>query len=593
MNTIIQERLSSLRDKMKENGLQAYLINGSDPHMSEYVPARWQSREYISGFSGSFGWLAITLKSAALWTDSRYFLQAEEQLKGTGIEMLKFRMPETPSTQQWISNQLTKGETVGFDGSCYSMGEVKSFQSFFSSKEIELNPNADLLEDIWSIRPALPSEKAFLHPVKWAGQTRAEKFDIILSELEQKNANTIIISALDDLGWTFNLRGADVECNPVALGYGLISRDKKQLFIDKSKLAKTDKEELFEQEIEILDYNNFYSEIAQLKDQSILLDPTRSNSLIYETIKSNNHIIESMSIPALLKSIKNSDELEGMKKAHVTDGLALLSFQLWLEEALEQGTVTEYDVAEKLTEYRSKRGGYIGTSFFPIVGYENHGAIVHFRVTPESANTLKKEGILLFDSGGQYEFGTTDITRTIALGPVSDKMKKDFTLVLKGMIGLSKIKFPKGTSGCHLDVLARAALWNENLNYGHGTGHGVGAFMNVHEGPGSIRPDLNPITLKPGNIFSNEPGMYRRDEYGIRIENLVYIIEDNSNEFGDFCKFETLTKFPIDSQLIDKSILTEQEIEWLNNYHSEVLKVLGHFTNTDEYALLKRLTQPI
>jgi Xaa-Pro aminopeptidase len=429
--------------------------------------------------------------------------------------------------------------------------------------------------------------------VKWAGISRIEKFKQITSELKKKGADMMLISALDDIGWTFNLRGADVECNPVALAYGIVGTKGAKLFIELSKLTEEAKVELFNDGVELYHYNQFYEVLNNLSGKSIFFDPDRSNSLIVQTVVEKNKLLEGLSVPALLKACKNNAEIEGMKKAHLTDGLALLSFQLWLEDELENGSVTEYDVAMKLEEYRSKRGGYVGTSFFPIVGYEDHGAIVHFRVTPESANTLKQEGILLFDSGGQYEFGTTDITRTIALGPVSDKMKKDFTLVLKGMINLSRIKFPKGTVGCHLDVLARQALWNENQNYGHGTGHGVGAFMNVHEGPASIRPDLNSQGIRLGNIFSNEPGMYREGEYGIRIENLVYCVEDKKTEFGDFMRFETLTKYPIDTRLIEKSLLSDEEVKWLNEYHQSVLTVLSHFTNSDEHQLLKRLTQPI
>ncbi|MBN2262529.1 MAG: M24 family metallopeptidase, partial [Prolixibacteraceae bacterium] len=335
------------------------------------------------------------------------------------------------------------------------------------------------------------------------------------------------------------------------------------------------------------------NELQKIENQRILIDPNRANFSIYKILAQTNELIEQLSVPALLKSVKNRTEIEGMKKAHISDGLALLDFQLWLEQNIGKQAITEHDAALKLKECRAKKFGFVGESFFPIVGYRNHGAIVHFKVTPETANELKPEGILLFDSGGQYEFGTTDITRTIALGAVSEQMKNDFTLVLKGMIALSTINFAKGTCGCHLDVLARAALWNANLNYGHGTGHGVGAFMNVHEGPQSIRPDLNNQALLPGNILSNEPGLYRTNEYGIRIENLIHCIEAENNQFGTFYKFETLTRYPIDTRLINKSLLNNTEIEWINNYHKTVLTALSPFTSSEEFKLLKRLTEAI
>lgn len=593
MNTEIQKRLSKLRSLMAENGLSAYLINGSDPHMSEYVPARWQTREFISGFSGSYGWLAVTAEKAALWTDSRYYLQAGQQLEGTGIEMLKARLPETPSVDCWLAGLLKVGNTVGFDGSCYSISEVLSFEKVFDAYQIKLNTSLDLLNDVWEDRPEIPSEKAFLHPVKWAGLNRVQKFEQIRNELAQKGADAMIISALDDLGWTFNLRGADVDCNPVVLAYGIIDKTSARLFIDTKKLSQEHLDELRADAVELNEYVDFYNALVKINGQKIFIDAARTNSLIHQIIKDKNHLIFGLSIPAILKSIKNEAELEGMKKAHVTDGLALLDFQLWLEEAMQNETVTEWDVALKLIECRTKRIGYVGPSFFPIVGYKDHGAIVHFHVSSESANLLKPEGVLLFDSGGQYEFGTTDITRTIALGPVSDQIKKDFTLVLKGMIALTQVKFPKGTMGCHLDVLARKALWDNYQNYGHGTGHGVGAFMNVHEGPGSIRPDLNDQPVRVGNVFSNEPGFYREGEYGIRTENLIYCAEDKSTEFGDFLQFKTLTKYPIDIKLIDVSLLTKEEKDWLNDYHQSMLSSLSYFTNSEQFNLLKRLTQAI
>jgi Xaa-Pro aminopeptidase len=593
MNNIIQNRITRLRELMLKQGLHAYLINGSDPHMSEYVPQRWQTREYISGFSGSYGWLAITHKRAILWTDSRYYLQAGQQLDGTGIEMFKAREAATPSVEDWIAAELQPGEAVGFDGACYATAEVRKFEKVFAARKLGMKVDVDLLNELWPDRPAIPVNKAYLHLVKWAGKSRKEKFETIRASLTEKQCDLTIIAALDDLGWTFNLRGADVDYNPVVLGYGLIDQLRVQLFIDLSKLNSEQQAELKDDGVELLDYHAFIPALEQIKGQRIWFDQSRTNYLIHQTLKESNTFESALSVPALLKSMKNEQELEGMKKAHIADGLALLDFQLWLENTLGKETITEYDVAQKLIEFRAKRIGYVGASFFPIVGYRDHGAIVHFRVSPETANELQPEGVLLFDSGGQYEFGTTDITRTIALGPVSDQMKRDFTLVLKGMIQLSSIRFPKGTIGCHLDVLARVALWKNALNYGHGTGHGVGAFMNVHEGPGSIRPDLNDQPIRLGNVFSNEPGLYRAGEYGIRTENLMYCVEDTCNEFGEFYQFHTLTRFPVDTRLIETALLSPEEKDWINAYHQSLLSGLSYFTNSDQFALLKRLTQAI
>ncbi|MCF8358673.1 MAG: aminopeptidase P family protein [Prolixibacteraceae bacterium] len=592
MNKVIKERLQQLRSLMKEKGLAAWLINGADPHMSEDVPNRWLTRKFISNFSGSYGWLAITLDEAVLWTDSRYFLQCDIELKGTGIEMLKARMPDTIPVEKWVADRLKYGDIVGFDGSCYPAGEVLQFEKTFSKNGIEMIVDADLLDEIWNDRPGFPTGPAKFHPLEWAGKSRREKIELISDEIEKQGAEFSVVSALDDLCWTFNIRGNDIPYNPVVMSFALVGANNAKLFIDKNKFSEHQIVELQNDGVEVFPYNTFYTHLKTIAGKKILIDPNRANYLIYKNLAKNT-LIHGLSIPALMKSRKNESEIAGMKKAHLLDGLALLDFQLWLEETLGKESVTEYDVAVKLAEYRSKREGFKGESFPPIVGYKEHGAIVHYRVSPDTALQLKKEGILLFDSGGQYTCGTTDITRTIALGAVSDKMKHDFTLALKGMIALSKIKFPRGTIGCHLDVLARKFMWEKGIAYGHGTCHGVGAYLNVHEGPISIRPDLNNQPICPGNIISNEPGIYRTGEYGVRTENVMLCVEDVQNEFGDFLAFETITRFPIDRKLIDRKMLDADEVEWINNFHRSVLNDLMPIASPKQLTRLKELTQPL
>jgi Xaa-Pro aminopeptidase len=593
MNETVKTRIDRLREAMKVKGMSAYLINGCDPHLGEYVPARWKTREYISGFTGSYGWLAITMEEAALWTDSRYFLQAANELKGTGIEMLKARLPESIFVGDWVAQRLKAGETVGFDGSCYSVSECTLFEKSFSAKGLKIKSKFDLIDDVWDNRPALPSGKAYLHPKEWSGLSRKEKFSIINNELAASGTEIQIITTLDDLCWTFNIRGSDADFSPLVLGYGIISDGLSRLYTSYMKFDEYDTLKLRNDGVEIFPYSSFFDHLSALKGNTIRIDPERTSVSVMKRIERNNRIIHGLSIPNRLKSRKNEAEIAGIKKAMLNDGLALLNFQLWLDATLGNKKITEYDIFLKLSKCRSKMPGYIGDSFYSIVGYRNHGAIVHFHVEKKEANTLEKEGVLLLDSGGQYEYGTTDITRTIALGPVSEQTKIDFTLVLKGMIALSDIRFPKGTIGCHLDVLARKAMWMNHINYGHGTSHGVGACLNVHEGPQSIRPDLNNHPISLGNVLSNEPGFYREGLYGLRTENLMVCVEDCTTEFGEFYRFETLTMYPIDARLIEKSLLEKAEIEWINSYHKTVFETLSPLATTEQLALLKRLTQPI
>ena len=579
---------------MQEVSLDAYIIYGTDPHLSEYLPAHWQTRPFISGFTGSAGMVIVSSEKAALWTDSRYFLQAEEELSGTGIELVKMRTPGYPEPAEWLKVNLKAKAKVGTDESCISVNQFRAIQNSLDQSGISLKESGDLLNDIWTDRPPLPDSAIYEHELKFACTNRITKIETICSELEKSGANLQIITALDDLAWTFNLRGNDVECNPVFLAYAAISKEKTALFVEITKLPSALKIKLETEGIQIKTYNDLPTYLKQLpKTVKILLDPDRTNHAILKNIPTSCKVIEGLSVPCRLKAIKTEAEIRNIRQAMRKDGVAMLEFLFWLENNLGKIPVTEFTVAEKLTEFRSKQPDYKGISFFPIVGYKEHGAIVHFHVTEENALSIEKNGFLLFDSGGQYLDGTTDITRTVALSELTDRQKTDFTLILKGMISLSMAKFPVNTRGYHLDILARKNLWKHGLNYGHGTGHGVGYFLNVHEGPMSIRQEFNDRAIEAGMVISNEPALYRLGEYGIRTENLIVCVKDETTGFGDFLKFDTLTLCPIDSKAIDKSLLNPEEIEWLNSYHQMVFEELEPLVNDELRSFLEKLTRAI
>ena len=574
--------------------MDATIIYGTDPHLSEYLPAHWQTRPFISGFTGSAGMVIVSNEKAALWTDSRYFLQAEEELSGTGIELVKMRTPGYPEPAEWLKTNLKANAKVGTDESCISVNQFRTIRNSLNQSGIILKKSGDLLNDIWTDRPPLPDSAIYEHELKFACTNRKTKIETICTELEKSGANLQITTALDDLAWTFNLRGKDVECNPVFMAYAAISKEETVLFVENIKLTSELKLKLETERIQIKEYTQLPEFLRQLpKTARILLDFDRTNHAILKSIPEHCKVIEGLSIPCRLKAIKTEAEISNIKQAMRKDGVAMLEFLYWLENNLGKIPVTEYTVAEKLIEFRSKQPDYKGISFFPIVGYKEHGAIVHFHVSEENALPIEKSGFLLFDSGGQYLDGTTDITRTIALSELTPQQKTDFTLVLKGMISLSMAKFPVNTRGYHLDILARKDLWKHGLNYGHGTGHGVGYFLNVHEGPMSIRQEFNDRTIEAGMVLSNEPALYRLGEYGIRTENLIVCVTDETTVFGDFLRFDTLTICPIDTKAIDKSLLNPEEIEWLNSYHQMVFEELAPIVSNELKAFLKELTKAI
>ncbi len=590
----VTEKISKLRDSMAKNGLDAYIIPSTDPHMSEYVPERWSARSWISGFTGSAGTIVVTKEKAGLWTDSRYFLQGEEQLKGSPIKLFKSGLPETPNIEEWLNDTIEKGGTVGFDGKVFAVSQVRDLEATFERKGIKVNGEHDLIEDVWENRPSVPLNEVYVHEVKYAGKTRIEKLGEIRTELEKQSADYSLTATLDDIAWIYNLRGSDVDFNPVFVAYTLISKGGAVLFIDERKLTFDLKTELENDGIEIKDYVEIAKELKGLPNgSSVLLDTGKTNYWLYSALE-KSRIIEGKNPSTYLKACKNQVEISGMKSAHKRDGASMVKFIYWLESNIGKEKITELSAAEKLLEFRKANDMFVGESFNTISGYGPHGAIVHYAANEETDAEIKPEGFYLLDSGAQYLDGTTDITRMFYLGEEPTEQEKiDYTLVLKGHINLATAKYPAGTRGSQLDAFARRFLWDNRLNYLHGTGHGVGCFLNVHEGPQNIRMEENPTTLQEGMISSNEPGVYRAGKYGIRIENLVLTTKDKTGEFGDFYKFETLTVCPIDKKAIDESMLTREEKAWINGYHKWVYMELSQVLDDEHRSWLTEKTDSI
>lgn len=591
----ISERLSALRKFMETRHLDAFIVPSTDPHLSEYPPKRWECRKWITGFTGSAGTAVITMKQAGVWTDSRYFLQAAQQLEGTGFDLFKMGMPETPDMIDWIVEQVGNGGKVGIDGMVYATSEAKTLKNKLESKGIALETRFDPFEEIWKDRPEIPKNKIFTLPKEITGESTKNKIKRIVEEIEKAGAEGIVIATLDAVAWTFNIRGNDVEYNPVAVAYGYVSKNESVLFIDPDKLTPPIASELQSQGVKTANYNHIFDYIEELPEKTtICVTESKINYTLYQHLSARCKVIDLPSPIDLMKSMKNETELNGFRRAMVKDGIALTRFYMWLEKTVPTGTVTEMTIAEKLREFRSQQEQYMGESFGTIAGYAAHGAIVHYSATPESNSIIEPRGLLLIDSGAQFMHGTTDITRTVALGEIAPQMKSDYTKVLKGHIALATAIYPEGTRGSQLDILARKPLWDNCETYWHGTGHGIGHFLNVHEGPQNIRTEENPTPLKQGMVTSNEPGIYRTDQYGIRIENLVVTQEYKKTEdFGTFYHFETLTLCPIDTKPIKTERLTEKEKTWLNNYHRMVYDKLQHHLNEEEKAWLKEKTKAI
>ncbi len=583
----INQRIEALRSLMEQEGIAAFIVPSTDPHLSEYVAPHWEARKWISGFTGSAGTVVVTRTEAGLWTDSRYFLQAAQQLEGTEIDLYKEMLPETPGIADFLCDRLQAGEAVGIDGKVFSVVEVLGLKAKLQASGIALKSIADPMEQIWEDRPAMPQGPAFVYETKYAGQSAPQKIAAIRKEMKQQQAGALLVSALDEIAWALNIRGNDVHCNPVAVSYLLIEEKSVHFFIQPQKVTAALAAYLQENGVSVHAYEAIEEHLHRLGAGSILLDPAKTNYATYSAIGSGCRIIEGACPIALLKAIRNETEIAGIRAAMQRDGVALVKFLRWLQTAVPKGGETEISVDKKLHELRAAGPLYMGESFDTIAGYGPHGAIVHYEATPETDVPLKPEGFLLLDSGAQYLDGTTDITRTIALGELTDEEKTDYTLILKGHINLAMAVFPEGTRGAQLDVLARMPIWRHRMNFLHGTGHGVGHFLNVHEGPKSIRMNENPVTLRAGMVTSNEPGVYKAGLHGVRTENLVLTVPAGEGLFGRYLKFETITLCPICKKGIIKEMLNQEETDWLNNYHQNVYEKLSPDLDEEEREWLK------
>ncbi len=593
----VKERVQKLRGLMKENKVEAYIIPSTDPHHSEYLPECWKRRQFISGFTGSAGDVVITSEKGGLWTDARYFLQAGDQLEGSGIELFKMGMPEVPKLVDWIKNELSEGQAVGVDPRVLSIELANSYKKVLSEKDIKIKfIEINLVDEIWKDRPSPSDSHVRVHPSDVSGEKVEDKLRRIREKMEAKDCSAHVLCALDTIAWTFDLRGDDIDFNPIFISYAVITEDEAHLFIDEVKITEEVRAHL-EGLVKFHPYDaisSFLGTIAE-KGERVWIDPKTTNKWMMLPLEKKVKTHMERSPITDIKSVKNEIELEGFRNCHIKDGAAMVKFLKWLEENVPEGGVTEISASDRLGSYRKESEDLVGLSFTTISGYADHGAIIHYDPTPETDVELRTEGIYLVDSGGQYINGTTDITRTIALGEPTDEQKEMYTRVLKGHIGLSMLKFPRGFSGRQIELPARKALWDVGKNYGHGTGHGVGHHLNVHEGPMGITPRDIGVPLLPGNVLSNEPGYYKAGEYGIRIENLIVVHRDEelSSEDMEFLCFENITFCPMDLKLIKKDIMTEDEIEWLNDYHEEVRTKLSPLLDDDLKRWLMEHTKAI
>ncbi len=596
MDNIIRQRVEALRDVMRREKLAAFIFPSTDPHNGEYVPDHWKGREWISGFNGSAGTAVVTLTSAALWTDSRYFLAAEEQLAGTGFQLMKLRVDGTPTIAEWLGKELKDSDVkeVGIDGYVSSLNEVEGLIGDLRHEGgLTLRTNFDPLDIIWKDRPQIPLNQVTLHELQYAGEDAVSKISRIRKALRSQHADGMLVSSLDCIAWVLNMRGSDVHCNPVFVSYLLITSQTATLFVDSRKLDDAVKNYLGEIGVQQKEYADIKESLRTYPDYNILIDADEVNYTLAKSIGCKN-IVRGTSPIHMMKAVKNAVEIEGFRKAMIRDGVALVKFMRWLKPAVEKGDETEISIDKQLTAFRAEQKDFCGISFDTIAAYQEHGAIVHYEATHETDKSLKPEGFLLLDSGAQYKDGTTDITRTIPLGPLTEEQKRVYTLVLKGHIQLELAKFPDGASGTQIDALAREPMWREGMNYLHGTGHGVGAYLNVHEGPHQIRMEWKPAPLRAGMTVTDEPGLYLAGRFGVRLENTLLITEYMETEFGKFLQMQPLTLFPFDREPIMAELLTEEEIAWLDNYHKQVFDNLSPLLDDSaDLEWLKCNTKPL
>lgn len=594
MNQTIPQRVSALRRWMAERQLAAFIIPSTDPHLSEYVAPHWQAREWISGFTGSAGTVVVTASSAGLWTDSRYFLQAAAQLHGTGIALFKEMLPETPDIPAYLRGTLAAGSTVGIDGKLFSAARTLLLKEALEKDGLlRLADAGDPMADLWGDRPPMPAAPAIIYSLDYAGRSCPDKLNDIRQALAANDAESILLSALDEIAWTLNLRGADVHCNPVVICYLLVTKDEAHCFIRPEKVTPEVKEYLAGCGVALHPYEEAENFLSRIASPTLSLDAGKTNYALWVAVNPGCRKVEAPSPVALLKAVRNEREIAGLRNAMLKDGVALARFLMWLEKVVPDGGVTETGVGRKLHELRAAQPLYKGDSFDTIAGYGAHGAIVHYEATPETDAELQPRGFLLLDSGAQYLDGTTDITRTIPLGPLTDEEIIDYTLILKGHIALARAVYPEGTRGAQLDVLARMPIWTRRMNFLHGTGHGVGHFLNVHEGPQSIRMNENPVALRPGMVTTNEPGVYKDGSHGVRTENMMLTVPAGEGMFGRYLRFETLTLCPINTSCIDRTLLDADEVKWLDEYHANVCKRLSPLLNEEEKAWLRNACRPI
>lgn len=586
-----KEKIAALRSAMHNNNIDAFIVYSADPHMSEYLPQEWQERSWLSGFTGSAGFVVITKDKAGLWTDGRYFTQAPIELEGSGIDLFKDGIEGTPNYIDWIISEIPAGGKVAVNALATSHSNWEALDAKFSAKNISLT-DLPLLKEIWTDRGTVAKNPIYVHPVERAGQSVQDKIAAIRQKMEDQHADVHIISSLDDVAWTLNLRGSDVQSNPVFLGYIVLSKNDAFLFTDLEKLDTEARRQMDDAGVKMMPYDEFFNHLKQIKQQNILVSPN-SNQSVFDTLKDANTFIKAAVPGNLMKAQKNEAELEGFRTVMVRDGVAMVKFLYWLTHQAGKEPMNEYSIGEKLRGFRAEGANFVGESFSSIIGYKGNGAIIHYSAKAEGSKEVTNDSSILVDSGGQYLEGTTDITRTLALGAVTDEFKKDSTLVLQGMIRLSMVKFPKGTRGVQLDAFARLPLWMAGKDYNHGTGHGVGSFMNVHEGPQSIRKDLNPQELLPGMVLSNEPGYYVVNQYGIRHENLIAVREAEKTEWNTFYEFETLTLCPFFKDTIVKDILSADEIQWLNSYHKTCEEKLAPHLEGDVKNWFLELVSPL